>query len=954
MIFLCILFIYQCHKVLGQEPAYIQYLVGDGLPSSQVYQAIEDDRGIIWFGTDRGLVRFDGYEFKVFTTKDGLGSNVVFGFHKDYKRRIWFYSFNGGIGYIEDDQIHIPKFNDTVIDSLGRTVISSMHVAMDNTISMTSKNNFYTFKYNTANELVYTASQKFNYYCHIVLIDSLAYTFDSTDQFVINEGPVNKIGLKGAIDRYSPKYSIPPISLRTHAIKTDQGIYTAHNDLIFQLKDTSIVHLERLPGKTTFSVYEDRQSNIWVGMEMQGALCYAKGDLESSPQQFLPNYTVSSICEDIYGGIWFTTLNAGVFYARNLEVQSYIYGNHNHSESISSMCIYDSLLWIGTNRGSVFQQELSPKSKSKLVYEDLGQVYGIKKSKSELFINSSKDIPDDQPLLSSVIYSSKMIGTSMLSDTIWSFSKFEVPKITSFEIRLPIKLESKIECIFYWMNTIFIGTHEGLFYLKNGISWDIYPLPFNPWIIDFATSESSLYLATKEHGILIIDKNKSYIIDKEEGILANHVRTIALDKNQNIWIGTKKGINKIAINQENEVINITQITEADGLISNEINQVLCQDDQVWVATNEGVSQFNSEQTFYNPTSPPIYLTMLGVNEAYQEFSVTNDFDYTAKAFNFKFSGVNYPGNGHTKYKYRLEGFDSKWNLTYDHEARYMLSPGSYVFEVQAQNSSGVWSQNPAIYNFTINAPLWQRWWFLALILCFFTAIAFYLINRRITALKKEAFLKVKMAESQHQALSAQLKPHFVFNAINSIHNYIRKNDKEKSSEYLILFSKLIRQVLTNSNEHLINIEQELQLVEKYLQVEQLRFKERLTYSLKIDDQIDIKRMKIPTQLIQPYVENAIWHGLMHKKEPGHVSINIKQVENQLHCVIGDNGVGRKSAKSNTTSTHKSSGMSINTQRLKLVEVIFKRPVKLIIEDLKNEKGEPNGTRVNLTIPIINT
>ncbi len=928
--------------------------MNDGLPSSQVYQAIEDDRSIMWFATDRGLVRFDGYEFQVFTTKDGLGSNVIFGFHKGYDNKIWFYLYNGGIGYIEEDKVSIPKFNELIKDKLKKAIITSMYVGKDNTISLVSRNGYYNFKYNSKQELVHASDWNFYYYSHMCLVDSLMYMFDSTSTPIKQQDSMIKIGIKESIVQRFPNYKIPEISHRTDLIKTERGIFGVQNDLIFQMVDTSIVQLNILPGIATFSIFEDRRSNIWVGTERQGAFCFKNGDLQSTPQQFLSNYNVTSVCEDIYGGMWFTTWDAGVFYLRNLNVQSFKYGNKYHSESISTMCVYDSMLWVGTNNGSIFRQETSRKSRPKLIYKDFGKIFSIQRSKDELFIRSAIRIPEQQLLIPKVNYSSKIIVTTTLSDTVWTYGRLEDPDISPFELYLPRKIGSRIECIFYWKNKVFTGTQEGLFYLKNDNSWELYPLPFNPWIIDVTTSESSIYMATKEHGILINDGENNHYINKDNGILANHIRTIAIDKNQNLWIGTKKGINKIALNKKNEVINITEITDADGLISNEVNQILYQDEQIWVATNEGISQFNSNQTFNNPLSPPIYLTSLGVNQAYKEFSIANEFDHMSKAFNFKFAGINYPGNGLTKYKYRLKGFDGKWNETYDREARYMLSPGNYIFEVMAQSSYGVWSQNPANYNFTINAPIWQRWWFLTLVICTFCALAFYLFNNRINALKKEASLKVKMAESQHQALSAQLKPHFVFNAINSIHNYIRKNDKEKSSEYLILFSKLIRQVLANSNEHLISIEQELQLVNKYLQIEQLRFKEKLTYSLKVDDQIDVERMKIPTQLIQPYVENAIWHGLMHKEEPGHVSIKINQLENQLHCVIEDNGVGRKLAKKNTNNSHKSSGMTINIQRLKLVEVIFKRPVKLIIEDLKNELGEPSGTRVNLTIPIINS
>ena len=949
----CTSVIFTCKNALGQEPTYIQYLVSDGLPSSEVYQSIQDDRGIMWFGTDGGLVRFDGYEFQVYTTKDGLGSNVIFGFHKDHNNRIWFYLYNGGIGYLQNDQIVIPEYNDLLKEKLGALVITSMYVGPDNIIWLASKKDYFTLRFNSDDKLEDILHHNVDEPGFITLVDSIGYIFDATHQIKKKGKFITIIGFKEPVIKNLPNYKFPLRLHRTNSLKTTKGIINTQNDLIFHYKDSSVIQQRVLPDIATLSIYEDNQSNIWVGMYQQGAMCFPKGNFKSKPSQYLINHSVSSIYEDSFGGIWFTTLDAGIFYAINLDIKAYKFGNNIYSEPISSLCVYDSMLWIGTSHGSVFRQEALSNSKSELIYENLGEIYDIKKSKNKLYIGSKNKIPSSNISFTDVIFTTWKIGLNIQNDSIWSIDYSPKQKSTSFEKFIPELVNSKIQCTFLWKDTIYIGTYKGLYFLENNKTWKSYPLPFQPWILDAAATDSSLYLATKEHGIFIINDGKIFSINESDGLLTNNIRNITLDNNQNIWVGTKKGVNKIQLNRRNNVKEITKFTTSEGLISDEVNQILCHNDLIWVATNQGLSQFDSEHLFFNSTPPPIYLTKVKVNEAYHEFESLNNFDHSSKVFNFEFTGINYRGNGNTKYRYRLRGHEKNWNETFNCEARYILSPGEYNFEVIAQSSSGIWSIDPATYNFTINAPIWQRWWFIALIISIISILAYYAFNRRILALEKEASLKIKMAQSQHQALSAQLKPHFVFNVINSIHNYIRKNDKSKSSEYLLLFSKLIRQILTNSQEHLITIDQEIQLVESYLQVEQLRFKERMIYSLEVDENIDTLSLKIPSQLIQPYVENAIWHGLMHKTEIGHVSIKIKLLKDQLNCIIEDNGIGRKMAENISNIYHKSSGMSINAQRLKLIEFIFKRPVKLMIEDLYNKEGEACGTRVNLIIPIIN-
>jgi tetratricopeptide (TPR) repeat protein len=213
----------------------------------------------------------------------------------------------------------------------------------------------------------------------------------------------------------------------------------------------------------------------------------------------------------------------------------------------------------------------------------------------------------------------------------------------------------------------------------------------------------------------------------------------------------------------------------------------------------------------------------------------------------------------------------------------------------------------------------------------------------------------KIAESEMQALRAQMNPHFLFNSLNSINNFIIKNDQEQASEYLSKFSMLIRRVLSNSNSSRVTLANELEALELYIELESLRFNKKFEYTIDIGSEVEVDYIEIPPLLIQPYVENSIWHGLMHKQEGlGELTISINQSDDALVCVVEDNGIGREAAleiKSKTAVKRKSFGMNITKERLKYINLKFKASTDIIIEDLKDCNGVATGTRVEIKIGI---
>jgi ligand-binding sensor domain-containing protein len=337
-------------------------------------------------------------------------------------------------------------------------------------------------------------------------------------------------------------------------------------------------------------------------------------------------------------------------------------------------------------------------------------------------------------------------------------------------------------------------------------------------------------------------------------------------------------------------------------------------------------------------------------------------NYKQNFFSIGFSAIAFTMSRDVKFKYRLKGFDD-WSQTTGRKfANYTNVPGGdYVFQLQAANNEGLW--NPKILEMPvhIDTAFWATWWF-RIISILLVVIAVYALYRyRVDSLRKKQQLKweyeKKLASSEMTALLAQMNPHFIFNSLNSIDSYIIRNESKQASEYLNNFARLMRLILQNSRSNYISLKDELIAIELYLQMESLRFKNKFNYAISVNDQVDINSILIPPMLIQPYMENAIWHGLMSKANgvDGKVELDIRKNNDNLFCIISDNGIGRKKAaelKEKKTNNHKlSMGMQITQDRIEIINKLYKINASVAIYDMEDEKGEASGTRVELTIPI---
>jgi hypothetical protein len=337
-----------------------------------------------------------------------------------------------------------------------------------------------------------------------------------------------------------------------------------------------------------------------------------------------------------------------------------------------------------------------------------------------------------------------------------------------------------------------------------------------------------------------------------------------------------------------------------------------------------------------------------------EYADTINLTYKDYVFSFEFSAIHLTAPNKNRYAYTLEGFDKDWVYTQRRFATYTnLDPGRYTFKVKASNNDGIWNDTGLSINIIISPPFWKTLWFYALMSLLIAGIIWTLYKFRVGQIRKEEKLKTefnkRLADVEMTALRAQMNPHFLFNCLNSINRFIVRNDAETASNYLTKFSRLIRLILQNSKSPTITLKSELEALKLYIDMEELRFENRFDHHIHVDENIETEYIEVPPLLLQPYVENAIWHGLMHKEAKGQLTIQITKEGDRLRCMIEDNGIGRQKAlqlKSKSATRDKPMGMKITTDRLNL----YQKQTDVQVIDLLDGNGDPCGTRVILGMP----
>ena len=495
-------------------------------------------------------------------------------------------------------------------------------------------------------------------------------------------------------------------------------------------------------------------------------------------------------------------------------------------------------------------------------------------------------------------------------------------------------------------NKIWLNTLKGLMVFSENNEPIIFDSIFSTEVIQH---NNSIWVSTKDQGIFVFEhgKIKQHLTSKN-GLISDVIYKIIIEKN-NLFIAHENGLQVYNL-QSHKSLNFDK---TDGLFTNRITDFTIQNDVVWLITNKGLQFFNYKEVKKNLSKPNILISQVLVNEKPINYNKkgTTVFNYDQNSIEINFITTSYHHQGLLKYAFRINELGNNWQYkkfnenTVDFTA---LQPGKYTFTVKSINENGIES-SPLSYHFVIKPPLWKTWWFYSLLALLFIALTILVYRFELKKQRKKIELQNELNASKLIAIQSQMNPHFIFNAINSIQDLILKGDIDNSYNYIIKFSKLVRQTLNFSDKEFIDIEEEIELLETYLQLEKLRFKDDFEYSINVNNAEDIQ---VPPMLIQPFVENAIKHGLLHKEGLKKLEISFT-MNDTLQCTVVDNGVGRKRAqeiKDRQQKNHQSFSVNATKIRFDIMKNHYKQSLGVFYTDLE-EKGESIGTKVSINMPF---
>ena len=452
---------------------------------------------------------------------------------------------------------------------------------------------------------------------------------------------------------------------------------------------------------------------------------------------------------------------------------------------------------------------------------------------------------------------------------------------------------------------------------------------------------------------------------KENGLVTNNPSGICMDRDGNIWLATSFGLSRY----DGQTKKLRTFYQTDGLLSNVILNVALIDTAqniLFVSTDRGLCLFEPDKIGKAPEAGPTFITAIKVSENAIQLPENGKIylPYNQNDLRIEFTGLHFNSNTQERFQYSMEreGKAANWKDTgVDHFANFLnLAPGNYVFQARTANSDGIWSDATATLAVRIYPPWWLTWTFQLSLLAVLAILTWWLYQRQIghaaAREAEKARVQQQLAELEMRALRAQMNPHFVFNALNSVQNFILKNDTREASRYLTKFARLMRLILENSESPMVPLAREIELLRYYIEMEALRFNQRFSVDIQIDPGLHAESIAIPGMLIQPHIENAIWHGLMHKDSAGKLLLSFeKSGDDTLICVIEDNGVGRDNAamiEKNRVKNHRSTGLSNIRNRLDLLNAELKNDISFAFQDLKDAQGNAIGTRVIVRIPLV--
>jgi len=943
----------------AQGYSYVNYSVADGLAGSTVYGMARDKDGFLWFGTETGLSRYDGAHFKNFYTSDGLPDNEIIKLFVDSRNRVWIVPFKSSICYYQNGKIHNQQ-NDSLLHQL--TIRSDVYSVIEDahgTIIIAELRGVETI----------SPGGK------VTTID----TYDHNPYMLVQAGLNDKGEAQFMLNL---SYGDPLVTLRQATlVKTGsmdaQGennytsTYLGPDVMVYENRD-SLNFLYK--GETQSQIMPAPKGFLHISRIDDSSItlnAYSSTYLYNTRRRkivdsFLPGQMVSGVLEDPDGELWFSTLGNGIHRLVTRDVVRYSFHDGNTPYPVYSIRHAGHTLYAGTDRFYLWALQDGEKKFHSWKIEDRysrGRITALENLGGKEIIAGTDGgvfgigVPTGRSRI--LWHRGSVKGLQLLSDsTILEFSGTNVRRMRLRDGALMDTVwQGRSTCGRQQGGRCYIGTLTGLYSVIPGDPRKPELLLTDRISAIAEAPDGGLWVGTYGEGLVLLKNGRAVRrFTVEDGLTSNLCKCLFVS-GASLWVGTDKGLNKLV--PADSGFAITSFTAADGIGSELINAVFVEGGKVYAGTSDGLTIFPENRVHRNSE---YRLKITGLRISGNTWPLdTADFKlpYRYNDLQVEYAGIVHQGSGMIRYRYRLLGIDDRWGTTDQNFLHFpSLPPGDYQLQILAVNPSGAIGGSLQL-PFSIDPPWWEWIWVRLLLGLLIAGGIAWVFQRRVRAIQRKEAEKTwtvaRMAELEQMALRSRMNPHFIFNSLNSIQLFVMEKDIRGANEYITHFSRLIRQTLDISARPEISIQEEIDYLTTYLELEKKRFEDAFTYNIFVDAGIERREQKIPPMILQPYVENSILHGIAHREDgQGHIQVNIRVEGRYLICTIEDNGVGRERAaqfKSKAPNPYPSRAMEMTARRIDILNSTGREPIDTVIEDITAAHHLGEGTRVIVRFPL---
>lgn len=943
--------------VQAQTKQIIRYTTKEGLPSNSIYRSIIDKKGFLWIAGESGLSRFDGRTFRNYFTTNGLPDNEVTELLIDSSGTLWALAFRKKPAYYNEKKDRFensdtdPELNKIEMGNTG----TSNPLQYGGVVFCTNERSVFIYKNKkvTSWKKIYGEKQR--------LMPGMIIDYQPDKYLVISSDSIRHMD-NGRITKsvyFGYNFTWCEFFNNNLYIMQPNGI------VCFVIDKKGEIVSKRQQNYPFALKVMCRAGNYLAVTSVNGNTYIADAKTLALKENIFSQFIVRSVMEDHNGNYWLATKDEGLIKIQQKRISSYT-ENTELIKNFNAVLRTDKII-AGNNKGELY------------IYDGL---YGLKKlilntpeNSSDTWVRNLLDLKND-------IYVATQTGSFLIDKRTYVVKKTFTAlmnKSTKAAYKLndtTLLLGGHAQLFVYSTTTgkftdsvvkrvtaigadnqqhIYIGSIDGL-YRRDKDSLYYFGQQYKALTYRIVsilnTKDNLLWIGRSSDSILVLKDNKPIAGIPLGTIIPGTVcKVLFSQKPGEVWIGTDKGLNRLSYTLQNDKLSYTNLyfSTADGLIGDQVNDIVIKNDTVFAATTGGISYLPANLTL--PLADiSTFITRVSINNTDTAVQSYYSLPFSMNNILIEFSAVDLTGFNPI-FEYSINNKD--WTRAPGNTlALQNQPPDNYTLRIRSIKRDGTPSSQVAVINFKIKTPFWKSSWFWAVLVLAGFTFTIFTIQRRNRQRQKKAIEKIttekKLTELEMQALKAQINPHFIFNCLNSIKGFIYDKDYAQADKYLDKFSELMRSTIDNSDASLISLEEEIKYLDNYLQLEKLRFDKHFDYTITTATGISTKTIFVPAMLLQPYVENAIRHGIRFLEgKKGELKIHATVEGDMLVCTIDDNGIGREKAavlKSRHHIEYQSRGMSISKRRADLYHILQQ------IVDKKDEAGNSLGTQIILSIP----